>query len=714
MSIFQAIIASSVGSATPTISSVTATPNPVNEGSLITIAINYTRFTGQTVYYSFDYGSGVSSADFVGGPSGGSFTLSGSGTYDLSFTPNTVLTNDWSFGIKLGSTAGAYDYYDTGSSAFNVRYVLEIPVISSGFNLVNPPSDGRFLPWRDESSGVTANIINVTGNWGTTSTGSATGLIWDSSNYGYVEIEGTTATSTLTLSIVADFETVAGHWNSIYSGGGYGSNDIFAYIPLDNSTTINVGTGYQLLSPSSSINNRGLSWWDFVYDGNTVSTYQNGVQILSGSLTTPATGFTNPLWIGARYGATGDFLVGSIYQIKYAPVALSDYDIITQYNANTSTYGLTPITIPPLGLIFNGSSSDIRVSGNTSSWAIGDTWTIEAWTKASTSSTGTVFPILCQAPSTSSIDFGYINGHLIITNSEVFYPEPTPGVWTHVAVTSNAGYVTIYYNGVSQTTASVTNQCADTTNDLYVGTRGSSLSGQFFNGEIAGIRISNTVLYTGNFTPNTLPTDTTSTILLLNGNEPLIDQSYYELDGVPTSAYNGANLYISTSTAPNLNNQIIAGNIVTDANNLSNTSTVTGPVFLADPDNWGVPVANGFAASTVNFSGALHHTMAVDITLTTDYPAPLSTTTTFNSDFAAGIANSTVMWIEGENGNSTPPADLTNWTVTGPGITGSLTVTGPTTYPDPSGHPGVYYIPITPSFQQEMGVYTFTAPAVSP
>jgi hypothetical protein len=269
-------------------------------------------------------------------------------------------------------------------------------------------------------------------------------------------------------------------------------------------------------------------------------------------------------------------------------------------------------------------------------WKLGQTWTIEFWSKAAIASTGTIFPVLCQQPSNNSIDISYQGGYLSLANTISSIAEPTPGEWTHVALVSNAGTITVYYNGITQGTISG-DDLQDVYSQLWVGTRGSAHYGQYFNGKLAGIRINSTALYSSNFIPNIIPTNTTGTVLLIND----------------------SNSDISDSSSNNF---------------------------------------------PINYSE----------TSSTDYPAPLSTTTTFNSNFAAGIANATVMWIEGENGNAVPPADLTNWTVTGPNISGSLTVTGVTTYPDPSGHPGVYYIPITPSFTQDMGVYTFTAPAVSP
>jgi len=90
------------------------------------------------------------------------------------------------------------------------------------------------------------------------------------------------------------------------------------------------------------------------------------------------------------------------------------------------------------------------------------------------------------------------------------------------------------------------------------------------------------------------------------------------LNGLNTSANNGGNIYFSTSTYPNLINQIQVGNRITSPNT-STVGTVTGPVTLADPSNWGVPVTNLPEPGPLNFSGARHTTTGT-VTLTTDAP----------------------------------------------------------------------------------------------
>ena len=211
------------------------------------------------------------------------------------------------------------------------RYIL--PQATS-FDLVAPPSDGRGNPWTDSSSGITATVLNQVGNWGTTSTYGG-GIVWDGNNNGYVTLNCYDTTTSFTLSLAVDIEAEAGHWNSIF--GDYNSVSPFAYA---NSDTLTAGVGSSTPVYVSS-GATGLAWWDFVYNGTTLKVYKNGSQVGSTGVVSFATSLGNHLQIGQRNGQPGDYLVGTLYRIKYQNTALDQTAITTQYNAVKSTYGLS-------------------------------------------------------------------------------------------------------------------------------------------------------------------------------------------------------------------------------------------------------------------------------------------------------------------------------------------------------------------------------------
>jgi hypothetical protein len=205
---------------------------------------------------------------------------------------------------------------------------------------------------------------------------------------------------------------------------------------------------------------------------------------------------------------------------------------------------------------------------------------------------------------------GYTNGDVITVTrpdvSETFtISVPSPVVWTHVAVVNNSGTQKVYYNGIEQSIVSGTFDSGNYTSsseDIYIGRLAPNYGG-YFDGKMALIRISNTAKYLTAFTPSTTYNVEADTVLLLDSDTPLIGQSYFELNGVEISADGGTTIYFAKSAYPDLDNQIQVGYTVVGGTPQT-SSVVTGAVFTADPDNWGVPVSAAFTAlGSVNFSG---------------------------------------------------------------------------------------------------------------
>jgi Concanavalin A-like lectin/glucanases superfamily len=207
-------------------------------------------------------------------------------------------------------------------------------------------------------------------------------------------------------------------------------------------------------------------------------------------------------------------------------------DCLTNYFGDTTfsnTWGGSRISQMFLAIVkkkilaFNGSSNRIQVGGTRADWNLSTTWTIEFWSKAAVaSSASTLLTPLSQQPNSSTIDIIYYNGNLSVNNGTTLCAEPTVGVWTHVAISSAAGVVKVFYNGVSQYSGTVNYNLADTSNDLWIGRRGNN-DFQYFNGKLTNIRISNTPRYSTTFTPPTTLVTDANTKLALDGN--LVDRS---------------------------------------------------------------------------------------------------------------------------------------------------------------------------------------------
>jgi hypothetical protein len=147
-------------------------------------------------------------------------------------------------------------------------------------------------------------------------------------------------------------------------------------------------------------------------------------------------------------------------------------------------------------------------------WYLGNVYTIEFWSKARIASTGSIFTVACQTPATTSIDIFYVDGKLRVSNDGFdVCNEPTPGVWTHVAIVNDSGTITIYYNGVQQYSGFRNITLTDSDRDLVIGKRGEG-NYQYFDGKITNMRITNTKVYTGAFVPAVLPLKVSGTKLL--------------------------------------------------------------------------------------------------------------------------------------------------------------------------------------------------------
>ena len=154
---------------------------------------------------------------------------------------------------------------------------------------------------------------------------------------------------------------------------------------------------------------------------------------------------------------------------------------------------------------------------------MGTTWTIEWWNKsAKASSSGDLLTVMCQNFAAAGIDILYQQGFKI-QNGPILAPEPTPSVWTHVALVSDGTALKLYYNGVSVYSGGAWN-LANTADAIRIGARGPAAF-QLFDGQLALIRISNTAKYLTTFTPTTTYSVEADTKLFLGSDTPLVDTS---------------------------------------------------------------------------------------------------------------------------------------------------------------------------------------------
>lgn len=123
--------------------------------------------------------------------------------------------------------------------------------------------------------------------------------------------------------------------------------------------------------------------------------------------------------------------------------------------------------------------------------------------------------------------------------------------WVHFAVVRQSGVVKVYKNGVAINggtgLANTYSINSGGTYHLTLGGEGGSFSSQTFGGNITNFRITNTAVYTSNFTPSTAPlTAITGTVVLISAKD---EATKFDVQGTYTgTATPNSNVTWSSST----------------------------------------------------------------------------------------------------------------------------------------------------------------------
>ena len=198
---------------------------------------------------------------------------------------------------------------------------------------------------------------------------------------------------------------------------------------------------------------------------------------------------------------------------------------------NTTQGTFSPFSQTGWSNYFNGSSDYLTLptsfigamgSGTSSNY------TVECWVYLNVLPTGatysTVLPILTAGTiweMWSIANNGYFFGDRAGNYVSAAGTIPTVGTWNHLAFVNSGTSMTVYLNGTSVATCSLTGTWV-TSQPGRIGHNGYA----YFNGYISNLHVTTTVRYTGTFTPSTVPlTAVTGTILLTCQNNRFVDNS---------------------------------------------------------------------------------------------------------------------------------------------------------------------------------------------
>ena len=244
--------------------------------------------------------------------------------------------------------------------------------------------------------------------------------------------------------------------------------------------------------------------------GDTVNTayydgYLSEFNYIDGQALTPNSfgtfnsyGVWQPITYGGSYGTNGFYL---------------------PFKAGSSTY---------VGS-FNGTSQYLSVPSFSINWSTYGNFTIEGYFNITNWSSANPVSIFGTNGSGNTIGYVYSNGSIGfgINGVNEFISATglvNAGIWYHIAFVRNGTNITIYLDGVAvASTSSASTYLSNTTNYFLVGF---TLSPYYFKGYMSNFRFTNTVVYTGNFTPSTTGlTAITGTQLLTLQNSTIVDNS---------------------------------------------------------------------------------------------------------------------------------------------------------------------------------------------
>jgi alpha-tubulin suppressor-like RCC1 family protein len=337
--------------------------------------------------------------------------------------------------------------------------------------------------------------------------------------------------------------------------------------------------------------------------GATLTCYVNGISIgtntVSYSFTSP-----NTLNIGRNAGTNGSFYNGylsnlrivkgtALYTTGFYPSAgaltttsqgatASQVSLLTAQSSTIIDNSINAFTItnngtvtvsgtnpfgPYYGASFNGINQYLSLSGTSLQFG-SNSFTIETWVYptgsnstqllAQMGSPSTRRYALRMLPSGAGYQISWWQGSGLsaqFTNSTVI----SKNTWTHVAFAKTASTITIYINGVGQSTSFIAAIAADTTTLHVIGTNQEGGSSWYLTGYLSNFRVVNgTAVYTGNFTVPTNILRTTQSamtnIVALTGTETILltlqSATIVDNSATPLAITNNGTVSVTTAVAP--------------------------------------------------------------------------------------------------------------------------------------------------------------------
>jgi len=426
---------------------------------------------------------------------------------------NTTITNTGTVtsGNSVIPFASTYSYQFNGSSQY-----LSVPNINFSTNAFT--IEGWFYP---------TTLATLTNFWGTDNgPGTTPKMVMYINSSSQLTVDMGTSGSTQFPTVVSSFSTyglVINAWSHIaLVRNDLTTNGLKLYINGQLAGAGQLGTNLNTITAIFNIGYIGEAY------GQKFSGYISNFRIINGSAVYGA--FTPPTQALTTTQPAGTNIAAITNQTSFLMRTL----ITDASDISTNNLTITPVGTPtnsaanPFGtdiygsMLFNGTSQYLATP-STSALNFGTgNYTVEGWFYW-TSVPGNGRPFI-NGQTTGSFQFywdggTYVANKLTISNRSTNQLQvtfiPVVNTWYHIAAVRNTGTVSLYVNGVSLgSTADSTNYA--TTAIYNIGGDAGNAGTWYFPGYISNLRVVNgTAVYTGAFTPPTVPlTAITNTSLL--------------------------------------------------------------------------------------------------------------------------------------------------------------------------------------------------------
>jgi hypothetical protein len=319
--------------------------------------------------------------------------------------------------------------------------------------------------WVDSVSGIVATVSTISGQ-PTYDPNYGGGIQSTETVKPYVDVPTTkTGSSGYTISMLANVPNAsAGHYVPMFTGnnlavgsGGRSGNYIYArkWTNFETGSFASPNTSIDLNFTTGALTNPP-AWYDFVYNGTSVTVYRNG-QLITNFTMTAAAGWSNPLrFAGDESQSSGNSMAtGTLYRMKHQTTALDATAISAQFETvRTLTGGGTLAG----SLSFPGGVAGTRMLDLSVGFTLGaGSYTVEGWFQlpdfanqyalfGANASAGDGSGMMNLIVSSSTVIFSDKNGG----GGSFTYTVPTmsANTWYHFALTRNGTTEALFINGV--------------------------------------------------------------------------------------------------------------------------------------------------------------------------------------------------------------------------------------------------------------------------